>query len=147
VLLPRQQVTLARGAKDKEHAMSSKLNTAIAVAGIDIGKNSFHVEAEDVKGTVAALDFAIAVIGTVPPVEDFNDLDPMPDQCITQGRSIRWRWVRCLIRQSMANEETTVSASAMLLRTLLEAARPSVIAAVFDTGFTKSCCSWGAHRS
>jgi hypothetical protein len=23
--------------------MSSKLNTAIAVAGIDIGKNSFHV--------------------------------------------------------------------------------------------------------
>jgi hypothetical protein len=76
--------------------MSSKLNTAIAVAGIDIGENSFHVEAEDVKGTVAALDFAIAVIGTVPPVEDFNDLDPMPDQCITQGRSIRWRWVRCL---------------------------------------------------
>ena len=85
--------------------MSSKLNTAIAVAGIDIGENSFHVEAEDVKGTVAALDFAIAIIGTVPPVEDFNDLDPMPDQCITQGRSIRWRWVRCLIRQSMANEE------------------------------------------
>jgi hypothetical protein len=39
----RQQVTLARGAKDKEHAMSSKLNTAIAVADIDIGKNSFHV--------------------------------------------------------------------------------------------------------
>jgi transposase len=30
---------LARGAKDKEHAMSQKLNTAIAVAGIDIGKN------------------------------------------------------------------------------------------------------------
>jgi transposase len=30
---------LARGAKDKEHAMSQKLNTAIAVAGIDSGKN------------------------------------------------------------------------------------------------------------
>jgi hypothetical protein len=34
---------LARGAKDKEHTMSQKLNTTIAVAGIDIGKNSFHV--------------------------------------------------------------------------------------------------------
>jgi len=40
VLLPRQQSKLARGAKDKEHAMSQTPNTAI---GIDIGKNSFHV--------------------------------------------------------------------------------------------------------
>ena len=31
------------GAKDEEHTMSQKLNTAIAVIGIDIGKNSFHV--------------------------------------------------------------------------------------------------------
>jgi transposase len=52
VLLPRQQVTLARGAKDKEHAMSSKLNTAIAVAGIDIGKNSFHVIGLDKRGAI-----------------------------------------------------------------------------------------------
>ena len=29
--LPRQQVKLARGAKDKEHAMSQTLNTATAV--------------------------------------------------------------------------------------------------------------------
>jgi hypothetical protein len=29
---------LARGAKDKEHAMPQKSNTAIAVIGIDIGK-------------------------------------------------------------------------------------------------------------
>ena len=43
MLLPRQQAKLARGAKDKEHAMSQKPNTAIAVIGIDIGKNSFHV--------------------------------------------------------------------------------------------------------
>jgi hypothetical protein len=41
VLLPLPQVTLARGTKDKEHTMSQKLNTAITVAGIDIGKNSF----------------------------------------------------------------------------------------------------------
>jgi hypothetical protein len=40
VLLPRQQAKLARGAKDREHAMSQTPNTAIAV--IDIGKNSFH---------------------------------------------------------------------------------------------------------
>jgi len=52
VLLPRQQVTLARGAKDKEHAISSKLNTAIAVAGIDIGKNSFHVIGLDKRGAI-----------------------------------------------------------------------------------------------
>jgi hypothetical protein len=32
---------LGRGAKDKEHAMSQIPNTAIAVIGIDIGKNSF----------------------------------------------------------------------------------------------------------
>ena len=41
MLLPRQQAKLARGAKDKEHAMSQIPNTAIAVIGIDIGKNSF----------------------------------------------------------------------------------------------------------
>jgi hypothetical protein len=35
VLLPRQQAKLARGAKDKEHAMSQTPNTAIAVIGID----------------------------------------------------------------------------------------------------------------
>jgi hypothetical protein len=28
---------------DKEHAISQKLNAAIAVIGIDIGKNSFHM--------------------------------------------------------------------------------------------------------
>ena len=47
MLLPRQQAMLARGAKDKEHAMSQILNTAIAVVGIDIGKNSFHVVGHD----------------------------------------------------------------------------------------------------
>jgi transposase len=34
VLLPRQQAKLARGAKDKEHAMSQTANTMIAVIGI-----------------------------------------------------------------------------------------------------------------
>jgi hypothetical protein len=40
VLLPRQQAKLARGAKDKEHAMSRTPTTAIAVIGIDIGKKT-----------------------------------------------------------------------------------------------------------
>jgi transposase len=31
------------GTKVKEYAMSQKLHSAIAVIGIDIGKNSFHV--------------------------------------------------------------------------------------------------------
>jgi hypothetical protein len=38
VLRPCQHEKLARGAHDKEHAMSQKLNSAIAVIGIDIGK-------------------------------------------------------------------------------------------------------------
>jgi len=47
VLRPHQREKLARGANDKEHAMPSKLNIAIAsVIGIDIGKNSFHVVAK-----------------------------------------------------------------------------------------------------
>jgi transposase len=52
VLLPRQRFKLARGTKDKEHAMSHKLNTAIAVIGIDIGKNSFHVVGHDERGAI-----------------------------------------------------------------------------------------------
>ena len=43
MLRPLQPTTLARGANDEEHAMPEKLNNIIAVAGIDIGKNSFHV--------------------------------------------------------------------------------------------------------
>src|SRR6266705_1999255 len=42
----------ASGAKDKEHAMSQIPNTAIAVIGIDIGKNSFHVVGHDARGAI-----------------------------------------------------------------------------------------------
>ena len=42
VLRPHRQVKLAGGSKVQEHAMSHKLNSAIAVIGIDIGKYSFH---------------------------------------------------------------------------------------------------------
>jgi transposase len=52
VLLPRQRSKLARGAKDKEHAMYQKLDTSIAVVGIDIGKNSFHVVGLDQRGAI-----------------------------------------------------------------------------------------------
>jgi transposase len=52
VLLPRQRLKLARGAKDKEHAMSQNPNTPIAVVGIDIGKNSFHVVGLDLRGAI-----------------------------------------------------------------------------------------------
>src|SRR6202789_4530127 len=40
------------GAKDKEHAMSQTPNTTIAVIGIDIGKNSFHVVGHDARGAI-----------------------------------------------------------------------------------------------
>src|SRR6476619_6286476 len=43
---------LARGANDKEHAMSEKPNRPIAVIGIDIGKNSFHVVGLDDRGAI-----------------------------------------------------------------------------------------------
>ena len=43
---------LARGAKVKEHVMSEKLNSAIAVIGIDIGKNSFHVIGHDRRSAI-----------------------------------------------------------------------------------------------
>src|ERR1035441_3906006 len=49
---PTSDRMLGRGAKDKEHAMSQKLNTAIAVIGIDIGKNSFHVVGHDERGAI-----------------------------------------------------------------------------------------------
>jgi hypothetical protein len=52
VLRPRQQEKLARGAKDEQHAMSHKLNAGIAVIGIDIGKNSFHVVGLDRHGAI-----------------------------------------------------------------------------------------------
>jgi transposase len=52
VLLPRQRSKLARGAKDKEHAMSQNSNTAIAIVGIDIGKNSFHIVGLDQRGAI-----------------------------------------------------------------------------------------------
>jgi transposase len=52
VLRPRQQAKLAGGTKDEEHAMSSKLDSAIAVIGIDIGKNSFHVVGHDKRGAI-----------------------------------------------------------------------------------------------
>jgi len=52
VLLPCPRLKLARGAEDKEHAMSEKPNSAIAVIGIDIGKNSFHVVGLDDRGAI-----------------------------------------------------------------------------------------------
>jgi hypothetical protein len=42
LLLPTSIRSWDGGAKNKEHAMSQKLNTVIAVVGIDIGKNSYE---------------------------------------------------------------------------------------------------------
>jgi len=52
VLPPLQQAKLARGTKAKEHAMSEKFNSEIAVIGIDIGKNSFHIVGQDRGGSI-----------------------------------------------------------------------------------------------
>jgi transposase len=53
MLLPRQRAKLARSAQDKEHAMSPTLETSIAMIGIDIGKNSFHLVGQDRRGGIA----------------------------------------------------------------------------------------------
>jgi transposase len=52
VLLPRQRLKLARGAKDEEHVMSQQINARVAVVGIDIGKNSFHIVGQDGRGEI-----------------------------------------------------------------------------------------------
>jgi transposase len=52
VLLRRQRSKLARGAKDKERAMSQNPSSAVDVIGIDIGKNSFHVVGLDRRGAI-----------------------------------------------------------------------------------------------
>ena len=49
---PAKRSKLARGAKDKEHAMSQNPNAAIAIVGIDIGKNSFHIVGLDQRGAI-----------------------------------------------------------------------------------------------
>jgi transposase len=48
----RQRAKLGRGAQAKEHAMSQTLNCSIAVIGIDIGKNSFHLVGQDRRGAI-----------------------------------------------------------------------------------------------
>src|SRR5215204_3769402 len=45
-------IEAGKGAEDKEHAMSEKPNKAIAVIGIDIGKNSFHIVGHDDRGAI-----------------------------------------------------------------------------------------------
>jgi len=52
VLLPRQRSKLAKGAKDKEHAMPQNPSSSMAVIGIDIGKNSFHIVGLDARGAI-----------------------------------------------------------------------------------------------
>ena len=52
MLQPLRREKLARGAEVKEHAMSEKVDTTIAVIGIDIGKNSFHVVGYDRRGAI-----------------------------------------------------------------------------------------------
>ena len=42
MFLPRQRLRLVRAIKNKERAMAELSHTAIAVVGIDIGKNSFY---------------------------------------------------------------------------------------------------------
>src|ERR1700737_5018236 len=69
---PASQRSWQGGAKDKEHAMSQTPNTAIAVIGIDIGKNSFHVVGHDARGAIVlrqkwSRDQVGARLANIPP--------------------------------------------------------------------------------
>ena len=52
MLLPHQRSKLARGTKDKEHAMAKTAQKTIETIGIDIGKNSFHIVGHDERGAI-----------------------------------------------------------------------------------------------
>jgi transposase len=45
-------IEAGKGRQDKERAMSQTLNAAIAVVGIDIGKNSFHIVGHNERGAI-----------------------------------------------------------------------------------------------
>src|SRR5712672_3071318 len=45
-------IKAGKGRQDKEHAMSQTQNATIAVVGIDIGKNSFHIVGHDERGAI-----------------------------------------------------------------------------------------------
>src|SRR5712675_872047 len=49
---PASELTWQGAAKEKEHAMPGKLDSKIAVIGIDIGKNSFHIVGQDRRGAL-----------------------------------------------------------------------------------------------
>jgi hypothetical protein len=52
VLPSLQQASWQGAPKTKEHAMSENFNSEIAVIGIDIGKNSFHIVGQDRRGSI-----------------------------------------------------------------------------------------------
>src|ERR1700720_2877648 len=45
-------IKAGKGRQDKEHAMSQTQNATIAVIGIDIGKNSFHIVGQNQRGAI-----------------------------------------------------------------------------------------------
>ena len=45
-------IEAGKGRLRMEHAMPEKLNAAVAVIGIDIGKNSFHIVGLDQRGAI-----------------------------------------------------------------------------------------------
>jgi transposase len=91
VLLPRQRAKLARGAQDKEHAMSQTLETSVAVIGVDIGKNSFHLVGQDRRGAIVlrqkwSRGQVEARLANLPPCASARSTKSLA----THGRTIHW---------------------------------------------------------
>ena len=52
MLLPHQRLTLDRGCINRSTPMPKTASVQMAVIGIDIGKNSFHVVGLDKRGAI-----------------------------------------------------------------------------------------------
>jgi hypothetical protein len=82
--------------------MSQKLNSAIAVIGIDIGKNSFHIVGHDQQGLTSRFAPPTDILRTKQSI-------PEPSNEIVPAFMTFWRWVsrswpiRTPFRQSVQN--------------------------------------------
>jgi hypothetical protein len=81
---------LGRGAKDKEHAMFQKFESSIAVIGIDIGKNSFHVVGHDARGAIVLRQKPLATHGRTIHLGQTEKYSARADVSRSSSNNGRW---------------------------------------------------------
>jgi hypothetical protein len=122
---------LGRGAKDKEHAMSQKLESAIAVIGIDIGKNSFHVVGHDERGAIVLRQkWSRGLLGCRPGPRDWKERGGRPKKtrirsAPTARHADQFRWTSF----DSHHADLFTSRSDRSPRTITSRRRPTVVVA------------------